>query len=65
MHRLASYLLLIATLTIAATPLHAQPAAGWSVATFLEQQPGPLKHVRVEGKTAAQIIEEQSNYYGV
>ncbi len=64
MHRLTYYLLLV-TLIIPVTSLHAQPSEEWNIATFLEQQPGPLKHVHFDGKTAAQIIEEQSNYYGV
>lgn len=35
------------------------------MAEFLAKQPGPLKDLRIDGRSAAQIIEEQSNYYGV
>ncbi len=64
MHRLARWFLILC-LIFSATPLHAQPAGGWNVAEFLAKQPGPLKDLRIDGRSAAQIIEEQSNYYGV
>ncbi|WP_298818324.1 LamG-like jellyroll fold domain-containing protein [Chloroflexus sp.] len=52
-------------LIFAATPLSAQPAGGWSVAEFLNRQPGPLKDLIIAGRSAADIIEEQSSYFGV
>ncbi|MCX7859355.1 MAG: peptidoglycan DD-metalloendopeptidase family protein [Chloroflexus sp.] len=64
MHRLARWFFILC-LIVTTTPLRAQPAGGWSVAEFLAQQPGPLKDLRSNGRSAAQIIEEQSSYYGV
>ncbi|MEF3275365.1 MAG: peptidoglycan DD-metalloendopeptidase family protein [Chloroflexus sp.] len=52
-------------LIFAATPLAAQPAGRWSVAEFLASQPGPLKDLTIAGRSAADIIEEQSSYFGV
>ncbi len=67
MHRYVT-LFCILCLLLAATPARAQsPVAPdvWSVARFLAQQPGPLKDVTVDDKSAAQIIEEQSLAFGV
>lgn len=64
MHRLARWFLIVCLIFLA-TPLHAQPAGGWNVAEFLAKQPGPLKDLRTDERSAAQIIEEQSTYYGV
>ncbi|WP_322822328.1 LamG-like jellyroll fold domain-containing protein [Chloroflexus sp.] len=64
MHRFASWLLIVSFVVIA-NPVYAQPTGGWSVAEFLARHPGPLKELEVDGKPAAQIIEEQSIYFGV
>ncbi|MGC8800130.1 MAG: LamG-like jellyroll fold domain-containing protein [Chloroflexus sp.] len=64
MHRFARWLIILCLL-VAATSVHAQPAGGWSVAEFLADQPGRLRDLTFDGRSAAQIIEEQSSYFGV
>ena len=57
--------LIMAQFLLGAQPVAAAPTVEQSVQAFLNQQPGPLKTYHDGSRSAAEIIEGVSSYYGV